>query len=455
MDLLANDIVRLILLAWAVAAIVGLVLVIRANRRPGGRRIRVVGVGGAGANAVDTMTRGRRRGVEYVAVNTDLRALNRSSAGTKVPIGRGITHGLGAGGDVSTGESAAREGAEEIGRALQGADLVVITAGLGGGTGSGAAPVIAEIARQQGALTVAVVTKPFEFEGIRRRQIAQDAWAALVGLVDAVATVPNDRVREVMATDVTVDDAFRAIDETLHRCVTEIVDLVAVPGRINLDFADVRAVLRGGGAAAVGFGRAAGENRAIEAARNAMATTLLETRMEGAKSVLVNVSGSRKLKLAELDAVAKTVLAGAGRNANLVFGVSLNPRLRDDVQVTLIATGFGAAAPAAAPSAATAEPATVSAEELEPAAAPGGLNKLMATVAKSDEVAEPAGSVAEPAEAVAEEPDRSAEPSQPEWRPVWLRRAAPSGTPAPDTRPASGSRRAKRAAERARRNAQS
>lgn len=398
MELFDNGLVRLAVVAVAVVVVVGVAIAIRGSRRRSARVIRVVGVGGGGANAVEAMIRGRMRGVEYVVVNTDLRALHRSSADRKIPIGRAITHGLGTGGDVATGESAAREAAEEIGRALAGSDLVVITAGLGGGTGSGAAPIISEVARQQGALTVAVVTKPFEFEGARRHHVAQDAAAALVGLVDAVATVPNDRVRDVMAADVTVEDAFRAIDETLHRSVSEIVDLVAVPGRINLDFADVRAVLRGGGAAAVGFGRATGENRATEAARNAMAATLLETRMEGANSILVNVSGSRKLRLAELDAVAKTVLAAAGRDASLMFGVSVNPRLRDEVQVTLIATGFSAASSVAASEAAT-------------------------------------------------------DATQPAWRPVWLRRSTPAGTPAPESAPVPRPRRGRGASERSRRDA--
>jgi cell division protein FtsZ len=315
-------------------------LLVRANRRGSERVVRVVGVGGGGVNAVDAMIRARMKGADYVAVNTDRRSLDRSSAGTKIAIGGTITNGQGAGGDVSAGESAARQAADEIGRALAGSELVLIMAGLGGGTGSGAAPVVAEIARQHGALTMAVVTQPFGFEGGRRHDAAQRAGAALVGKVDAVATVPNDRVREIMPADVTAEDAFRAIDQVMHRNVSEILDLIAIPGRINLDFADVRAVLQGGGAAAVGFGSASGDNRATEAARKAIAATLLERRMQGATSVLVNVSGSRSLKLAELDAVAETVLGATGKDANLQFGMSLQPSLRDEVQVTLIATGF-------------------------------------------------------------------------------------------------------------------
>lgn len=324
----------------AVALLAIALLLVRANRRGPGRVVRVVGVGGGGVNAVDAMIRARMKGADYVAVNTDRRSLDRSAAGTKIAIGGTITNGQGAGGDVSAGESAAREAADEIGRALAGSELVLIMAGLGGGTGSGAAPVVAEIARQHGALTMAVVTQPFGFEGGRRHDAAQRASAALAGKVDAVATVPNDRVREFMAADVTAEDAFHAIDQLMHRNVSEILELIAVPGRINIDFADVRAVLQGGGSAAVGFGRATGDKRATEAARKAIASTLLERRMQGATSVLVNVSGSRSLKLEELDAVAETVLAATGKNANLQFGMSLQPSLRDEVQVTLIATGF-------------------------------------------------------------------------------------------------------------------
>jgi cell division protein FtsZ len=325
----------------AVVALVALVWRI-AGRRD--RKVRVVGVGGGGANTVEAMIRARLKGVEYVVVNTDARALQHSSARTKLAIGRHITNGLGTGGDAGTGEVAARDATDQIGRAFAGCDFVVITAGLGGGTGSGALPVVAEIARQKGALTMAVVTTPFAFEGTRRRQLAQDAEKALAGKVDAVATVPNDRVREQMPATATIEDAFRTIDETLCRTVGEILNLVAVQGRLNLDFADVRAALQGGGAAAVGTGRATGENRAVDAARAAISTALPGGSKAGPSSVLVNVAGSNKLRLAEVDAVTETVLAAAGRNANIVFGMSLRPRLRDEVQVTIIATGLQKAA---------------------------------------------------------------------------------------------------------------
>ena len=388
MEVPPNDLFLLVA-ALAVGALA--LLAWRMAGHSGDRKIRVVGVGGGGANTVEAMIRARLKGIEYVVVNTDARALQRSSARTKIAVGRQITNGLGTGGDAGAGEVAARDATDQIGRALAGADFVVITTGLGGGTGSGAAPVIAEIARQKGALTMAVVTTPFAFEGVRRRQLAERAETTLAAKVDAVATVPNDRVREQMPANATIEDAFRTIDETLCRTVGEIVNLVAVQGRLNLDFADVRAALQGGGAAAVGTGRAAGENRAVDAARGAMATALPGGSKVGPSSVLVNLSGSNKLRLAEVDAVTDTVLAATGKDANIVFGMSLRPRLRDEVQVTIIATGLGKAtaiSAAAATSAAT---------------------------AKS-----------------ADEPAASTDEAAPAWRPVWLRRATPAATqPAP------------------------
>jgi len=257
-------------------------------------------------------------------------------------------------------------------------------------------PVIAEIARQKGALTMAVVTTPFAFEGVRRRQLAERAETTLAGKVDAVATVPNDRAREQMPASATIEDAFRTIDETLCRTVGEVVNLVAVQGRLNLDFADVRAALQGGGSAAVGTGRAAGENRAVDAARAAMATALPAGSKAGPSSVLVNLSGSNKLRLAEVDAVTDTVLAAAGRDANIVFGMSLRPRLRDEVQVTIIATG------------------------LDKATAPA------TSAARATSAATPTS---------AHEPATTTDDAAPAWRPVWLRRADASKAAAPSARP--------------------
>ena len=439
MALLENDLLRFAVLALVIGLVAGTLYAMRGNRRVPGRVVRVVGVGGGGANAVDAMIRAGLKGVDTIAVNTDLRALNRSAARTKVAIGRSTTYGLGAGGIVGEAESAAREAAEAIGHAIEGSDLVVIVAGLGGGTGSGAAPVVAEIARGQGALTVAVVTTPFGFEGVRKARIAQDASAAMTGLVDAVATVPNDQVREQMPADVTVDSAFGAIDEAMHRSVAEIVDLAARPGRVNLDFADVRAVLRGGNAASVGFGSASGENRASEAATKALAAARMPRGAGAVGSVLVNVSGSKALRLAELDSVSETILSQTGRETNLVFGVSLNPRLRDEVHVTLIATAqpAGATSPTDEPDAAP---------RVEPMPEP----KKVSAQALVAEVREPATIDERP---TTDEPEPS-EHDPNDWRPVWLRRSAPPNTPAPEassvqhSQPTRASRRSRRRQQR-------
>ena len=444
MEFFATDLGRLVVLAAATALAAGTYLYWRSSRSQPQRRVRVVGVGGAGANAIDAMKRAGLHDVDYVAVNTDVAALNRSTARTKIAIGRSSAAGLGAGGDVSVGEAAAREAAEAIGQAIDGSDLVVIVAGLGGGTGSGAAPVIAEIAGGRGLLTLAVVTKPFGFEGFRKARVAQDAEAALAGLVDAVATIPNDQVRTTAAADITVEDAFHEIDRAIQQNVAEIVEMVAVPGRINLDFADARAVLRGGGAAAMGFGRASGENRAADAARAAIVATRLDDGIRGARSVLVNVSGSRKLRLTELDAVAETVLEATGRETNLIFGVGLRQSLQDELQVAIMATrGPGAASlPDTEGAGETAATPPAAADEADaPTAAP--------TAAKPQRAADIAATIArapavEPATPIEGEPEADqAEGDSDEWRPVWLRRSAPPGTPAPDR----GTHRAQAAGE--------
>ncbi|HEV8489054.1 MAG TPA: cell division protein FtsZ [Candidatus Limnocylindrales bacterium] len=339
--ILENRLVQLALLAALIAVAARLAYQIWGLRSVQ-RRIRVIGVGGGGANAVDALIGARIRGTDYVAINTDAQALRRSKARRKIQIGKGMTDGLGAGGDPLVGEAAAHEAAVEIGRAVAGSDLIVITAGLGGGTGSGAAPVIASIARENGVMTVAVATKPFSFEGPRRHAVADEAAAELRNKVDALLTVPNDRVRDIVPADASVEDAFRTVDEVLRRSVQEILDIMGTAGRINLDFADVRAVIKGGGAAVMGVGRASGPNRAVEAARQAMAGSMQEGRMNGATSILLNVTGSHGLTLAELTAAAEEVRAHAHPEANLVFGTMIDRRLGKDLQVTLIATGFGA-----------------------------------------------------------------------------------------------------------------
>lgn len=313
---------------------------IRRARRPEARAIRVAGVGGGGSNAVDRMVSARIPGVGFVAFNTDAQALRRSTADTKIRIGHAITRGLGSGGDPEIGRRAADEDAGRIARAVAGADLVFVTAGLGGGTGSGAAPKIAGSARGQGALTIAVVTKPFEFEGSQRRRIADAAAAELVQHVDALIVVPNDRVGDVIAEDASMTEAFRVVDDVLLQAVRGIIDLVTAPGLINLDFADIRSVMQDAGPALIGLGRGSGEHRALDAARQAAASPLLEAGIEGARAILFNVSGPANLQLREVRQAAEEIRGRADADANIIFGASFGASLGEDVLITLIATGL-------------------------------------------------------------------------------------------------------------------
>ena len=302
--------------------------------------IRVIGVGGGGSNAVNRMIRAEMMGVEFIACNTDAQALLQSDAPHKIRIGDKITRGLGAGGDASIGQRAAEEDADKIAEALADSDMVFITAGMGGGTGSGAAPVIAEIAKQAGALTIGVVTKPFGFEGARRRLIAEKSAEELKAKVDTLITIPNDRLRDVVQKNTSILDAFRVVDDVLRQGVQGISDIITVPGLINLDFADVRTVMRDAGSALMGIGRATGDNRALEAARQAIASPLLEVNINGAQGILFNVTGSANLSLFEVTEAAEEIRAAADPEANIIFGTSFNERLGDEVQITVIATGF-------------------------------------------------------------------------------------------------------------------
>jgi cell division protein FtsZ len=320
--------------------------------------IRVIGVGGGGSNAVNRMIRAEMMGVEFIALNTDAQALLQSDAPHKIRVGDKITRGLGAGGDPSIGERAAEEDTDKIAEALEGSDMVFITAGLGGGTGSGAAPVVAEIAREVGALTIGVVTKPFGFEGAKRRLIAEKSAEALKGKVDTLITIPNDRLRDVVQKNTSILDAFRVVDDVLRQGVQGISDIITVPGLINLDFADVRAIMKDAGSALMGIGRASGENRAVEAARQAIASPLLEINITGAQGILFNITGSSSLSLFEVTEAAEEIRAAADPEANIIFGTSFNDRLGEEVTITVIATGFdGRRQPArvAAPAAAAAE----------------------------------------------------------------------------------------------------
>ena len=304
--------------------------------------IRVVGVGGGGSNAVNRMIRAEMMGVEFIACNTDAQALLQSDAPHKIRVGDKITRGLGAGGDASIGQRAAEEDSEKVAEALRDSDMVFITAGLGGGTGSGAAPVIAQIAKEAGALTIGVVTKPFSFEGNRRKLVAEKAADELRANVDTLITIPNDRLKDVVQKNTSIVDAFRVVDDVLRQGVQGISDIITVPGLINLDFADVRTIMKDAGSALMGIGRASGENRAIEAARQAIASPLLEVNISGAQGILFNITGSSNLSLFEVTEAAEEIRAAADPEANIIFGTSFNERLGDEVQITVIATGFDA-----------------------------------------------------------------------------------------------------------------
>jgi cell division protein FtsZ len=302
--------------------------------------IRVIGVGGGGSNAVNRMIRAEMMGVEFIACNTDAQALLQSDAPHKIRIGDKVTRGLGAGGDASVGQRSAEEDRDKISDALADSDMVFITAGLGGGTGSGAAPVVAEIAKESGALTIGVVTKPFSFEGQRRKLIAEKAAEELKAKVDTLITIPNDRLKDVVPKNATIVDAFRVVDDVLRQGVAGISDIITVPGLINLDFADVRTIMKDAGSALMGIGRATGENRALEAARQAIASPLLEINISGAQGILFNITGSSNLTLWEVTEAAEEIRAAADPEANIIFGTSFNERLGEEVMITVIATGF-------------------------------------------------------------------------------------------------------------------
>jgi cell division protein FtsZ len=302
--------------------------------------IKVVGLGGSGSNTVDRMIQSGVQGIDFIAVNTDAQALEHTLARKRVPIGDRLTRGLGTGGDPRLGDRGAENATDALREALSGADMVFITAGLGGGTGTGAAPVVAEIARNMRALTVGVVTLPFSFEGSRRRAIAQEGLKELRPLVDSLIVVSNDRLLEVASANVGITESFKLADQMLHRGIHGIADLVLTPGLINLDFADVRSVMENSGTALMGFGSGSGENRAVQAAEAALTSPLLETSMKGAAGILMNITGGPDLTLYEVNEAAARVAAIAGPDCNTIFGAVIHPKLRDEVRLTVIATGF-------------------------------------------------------------------------------------------------------------------
>jgi len=306
-------------------------------------RIKVIGIGGAGSNAVDRMVAAGLSGVEFVAANTDSQDLENSNADVKIQMGDEVTKGLGAGGNPDVGLRAAEESRQALKNALEGVDMIFLAAGMGGGTGTGGSPVVAEIAKELGALTVGVVTKPFSFERGKRMAVAEEGLERLRAKVDALITIPNDRLLGITEKRVTLIEAFNMADEVLRQGVQGISDLITVPGRINRDFADVRNIMQDAGTALLGIGTASGEHRAVQAAQAAISSPLLETPIEGARRILFNISASEDLALSEVEEAAQ-IVAGASTtlDTNVLFGVVLNKEMKDEVRITVVATGFSA-----------------------------------------------------------------------------------------------------------------
>lgn len=302
--------------------------------------IKVVGVGGGGNNAVNRMITAGLRGVDFISVNTDAQSLRLCQAEQKVQIGAKLTKGLGAGANPEIGKKAAEESIEELSQRLQGADMVFVTAGMGGGTGTGAAPVVAQIAKEAGSLTVGVVTRPFNFEGRKRAIQAEEGIAELKTKVDTLIIIPNDRLLQIADKQTSIIEAFRIADDVLRQGVQGISDLIAVPGLINLDFADVKTIMIDAGSALMGIGRSTGEKRAVEAAKLAISSPLLETSIEGARGVLLNITGGVNLGLLEVNEAAQIVAEAADSEANIIFGAVIDENLKDEIRVTVIATGF-------------------------------------------------------------------------------------------------------------------
>jgi len=303
-------------------------------------RIRVVGVGGSGHNAIHRMMQVGIDKVEFVAINTDAQALMHSKADKKVHIGRKTTGGLGAGMNPEVGRASAEENKDQIFEAIRNSDMVFITCGLGGGTGTGAAPVVAEIAKNAGILTVAVVTKPFTFEGAKRREIAEKGFEDLKEQVDTIITIPNDRVLQIIDKKTPLLQAFKTVDDVLRQGVAGIAELVTIPGLVNVDFADVRTIMQDAGSALMGIGRSSGENRAVNAAREAIGSPLLELSVDGAKGVLFNVTGGKSLSMHEVDEAAKYITKAVDPDAKIIFGSVIDENMDDEVKITVVATGF-------------------------------------------------------------------------------------------------------------------
>jgi len=307
---------------------------------PNPAKIKVIGLGGGGCNAITRMVREEIQGVEFIAMNTDAQALAIVEAPTRIQLGEKLTRGLGVGGDHNVGQKAAEESRDELASVIAGADMVFITGGMGGGTGTGAAPVIAELAKQSGALTIAIVTRPFTFEGTHRCQVADEGITRLLSKVDTLIIIPNDRLLGLCNQQTNVDSAFRMADDVLRHGVQAISEVITVPGLINLDFADVKAVMKDAGPAWMSIGIGSGKNRATDAAREALASPLLDVALDGSKGVLFNIVGGSNLTLIEVNEAAEVIRNAVDNEANIIFGVAHDPNMDKDVRITLIATGF-------------------------------------------------------------------------------------------------------------------
>ncbi|PIT87275.1 MAG: cell division protein FtsZ [Candidatus Magasanikbacteria bacterium CG10_big_fil_rev_8_21_14_0_10_40_10] len=303
-------------------------------------KIKVIGVGGGGGSAVNRMVSSKIKGVDFVVMNTDVQALHHNTAQTKVHIGKTVTRGLGAGMYPEVGRKAAEESLNEIREVIKGCDMVFITCGLGGGTGSGAGPIVASVARELGALTVAVVTKPFGFEGPQRSKIAQKAWEDLAKNVDAIITIPNDRILQMIDKKTTLLDSFKIVDDVLGQGVSGIAELITIPGIINVDFADVKTIMQNAGSALMGIGNASGENRAVEAAKSAISSPLLELSIDGARGILFTITGGNDITMDEVNEAAKVITSSASADAKIIFGSNIDEGLKDSIKITVIATGF-------------------------------------------------------------------------------------------------------------------
>lgn len=348
-------------------------------------RIRVIGVGGSGHNAIHRMMDVGIDKVEFIAINTDAQALLHSRADRKVHIGRKTTGGLGAGMNPEIGHAAAEENRDEIEETLHNSDMVFITCGLGGGTGTGAAPVVSEIAKKAGILTVAVVTKPFAFEGAKRREIAEHGYEELKQQVDTVITIPNDRVLQIIDKKTPLLQAFRTVDDVLRQAVSGIAELVTVPGLINVDFADVRAIMSDAGSALMGIGRGSGENRAVDAARAAIGSPLLEMSIDGAKGLLFNITGGKGLTMHEVDEAARFITKAVDPDAKIIFGAVIDENMDDEIKITVVATGFEEGNRKRAVDSVVNTPSYIEEEEPEPEPAPKVRRPMFSTKPLEDQ----------------------------------------------------------------------